>query len=62
MSELTRCNFCDWKRLEKKGYRIATKDDLEKMKEKGFEGGVVMVNQQGEFACWFMSLPKHCCC
>jgi hypothetical protein len=59
---MNRCNYCTWKRLESQGYRIATKEDLEKLPEKVFPGGVTVVNPKGEFARWFMELPPSCRC
>ncbi len=62
------CNFCDWQQMKRRGCRRATKADRERLWDKdeefddAFGPGVLIVNKDGEFACWFMELPDHCCC
>ena len=56
-----RCNYCDWQRLKAKGYKIATAQERMKLNS-CLSGGVVVVDEKGEFVAWFMSLPNHCCC
>ncbi len=62
------CNFCDWQRMKEEGCRRATKADRTRLWEEdkefddAFGPGVLVVNKAGEFACWFMELPSHCCC
>ncbi len=49
------CNFCTWRKMSKRGYRIDPD-------AKNINGGVTVVNENGEFVAWFMALPDHCCC
>ena len=64
------CNFCNWQRMKESGCRRATKADRIVMAEweddeefvDAFPGGVVIVEKDGKFACWFAELPNHCCC
>ncbi len=65
MSELTTCNYCNWQRYKKLGHRIAR--GAERKKVWTTDGvleprGVVVIDKQGKFVCWFAELPKHCCC
>lgn len=65
MSEMTRCNYCDWQSMKRRGHRIATPEErvkLDKGVHKMFRSGVVVVDQKGKFVAWFMELPDHCCC
>ena len=62
------CNYCSWQSMKRQGYRKATPAERKKLWESDpefeatFGAGVVIVNKKGEFACWFMELPDHCCC
>ena len=64
------CNFCDWQRMEQRGCRRATAAERKQLWEEeedeafnqAFDSGVVIVDKDGKFACWFMALPDHCCC
>ena len=62
---MSRCNYCRWERMKRDKYRIATSEERRRLwEEQGniTDGGVVVVNEKGEFAAWFMELPKRCCC
>jgi hypothetical protein len=75
MSELTRCNYCDLRSIE----RGAKQDDMVITKLVGWKGGIdvfvhpsgaeITKKSQGDnhphqkwFRAWFMSITDHCCC
>jgi hypothetical protein len=66
MSELTRCNYCDWQDMKRRGYKKATAEQRREVWDKKGEpytgAGVVIVDRAGKFAAWFMSLSDHCVC
>lgn len=69
------CNYCKWHAMKgaRKGYRIAQASERAKVwdnaeQRKGgkfsqtFGSGVVIVDREGNFVCWFMELPERCAC
>jgi hypothetical protein len=61
------CNYCNWQQMKKQGYKIATAERRKKLWEEHVgedvqKLGVVIVDKEGKFACWLMSLPNHCSC
>ena len=66
---MNQCNYCHWQRMKKYGFRRATRKEQKRLwkvrpEHKGtiIDGGVVILDKDGKFACWFATLPKHCCC
>jgi hypothetical protein len=64
MSELIECNYCTWQYLKSKGYRLATEDDLVRLKLTSAKARklVFVVTPGGKEVCCFRELPDHCCC
>ena len=62
------CNFCNWQRMKKRGCKRATAAQRKRIWDDGkafnaaFGPGVLIVDKEGKFACWFMELSDHCCC
>ncbi len=67
---MSRCNFCSWQRLKASGFRRATNVERKTLWDdednddfaEAFGEGIVIVDKDGKFSCWFMELPSHCCC